>query len=186
MFGATGTYTGGYSYTPYGELRSATSNATITANSVRYAGGYWDSSVNLYRLGARYYDPTIGRFTQYDPSGQEANPYAYAANNPINKSDPTGLSAGEYANIITQAVLDFIAALACTSLHVLGCVAVSIIYGALGSGLGNAIQASVDGKSQAAQKQAFISGLGPGALKGLLAGAAGKIIGIIAARSGSA
>jgi RHS repeat-associated protein len=91
VFGATGTYTGGYSYTPYGELRSATNNATITANSVRYGGGYWDDSVSLYRFGARYYDPTIGRFTQYDPSGQEKNPYGYASGDPIGNVDITGL-----------------------------------------------------------------------------------------------
>lgn len=90
VFGATGTYTGGYSYTPYGTLRSATNNATITANSIRYDGGYWDSSANLYRFGSRYYDPTTGRFTQYDPSGQESNPYSFASGDPINGKDPSG------------------------------------------------------------------------------------------------
>lgn len=94
MFSSTGSWLGGYSYSPYGEPMYTSSNSVITANPLRYIGGYQDSSANsvLYRLGARYYDPTIGRFTQYDPSGQEANPYAYAQCNPINAKDSTGLS----------------------------------------------------------------------------------------------
>ncbi|MFI2636551.1 RHS repeat-associated core domain-containing protein [Streptomyces collinus] len=42
-------------------------------------------------MGHRYYDPSLGRFTQPGPSGQEKNPYLYAAGDPINNSDPTGL-----------------------------------------------------------------------------------------------
>ncbi|WP_420709155.1 RHS repeat-associated core domain-containing protein [Streptomyces sp. NRRL S-37] len=42
-------------------------------------------------MGHRYYDPALGRFTQPDPSGQEENPYLYAAGDPVNRVDPTGL-----------------------------------------------------------------------------------------------
>ncbi len=53
-------------------------------------------SENLYKLGARYYDATIGRFTQADPSGPESQPYGYAMGNPIMLLDPTGLdTSGE-------------------------------------------------------------------------------------------
>ncbi|TCL83553.1 RHS repeat-associated protein [Curtobacterium sp. PhB142] len=93
MFDANGNYLGGYSYSPYGETRAATNNATVSSNSLRYIGGYWDASAKVYHLGARYYDPSIGRFTQQDPTGQEANPYAYANDDPINSSDPSGTSA---------------------------------------------------------------------------------------------
>ncbi len=42
-------------------------------------------------MGARSYDPNLARFTTTDPSGQETNPYLYAAGDPINRTDPTGL-----------------------------------------------------------------------------------------------
>ncbi|MFB2556785.1 RHS repeat-associated core domain-containing protein [Herbiconiux liangxiaofengii] len=53
---------------------------------MRYTCGYRVGSggSELYKLGARYYDPAIGRFTQMDPSGQESNPYGYAGCSPIN------------------------------------------------------------------------------------------------------
>ncbi|MEU7661620.1 RHS repeat-associated core domain-containing protein [Streptomyces lincolnensis] len=43
-------------------------------------------------MGACYYDPQLGRFTQPDPSGQETNPYLYAAGDFINNADLTGLA----------------------------------------------------------------------------------------------
>jgi hypothetical protein len=50
----------------------------------------------LYKYGIRYYDPTIGRWTQRAPIGgslQEtlkASPYVYADNDPVNAVDPSG------------------------------------------------------------------------------------------------
>lgn len=50
----------------------------------------------LTDLGARYYDPALGRFLSPDPlnvqvTAQSANAYAYADNNPVSFSDPSGL-----------------------------------------------------------------------------------------------
>ncbi|WP_437060710.1 RHS repeat-associated core domain-containing protein [Streptomyces sp. enrichment culture] len=42
-------------------------------------------------MGHRYYDPTIGRFTQPGPAGQETNLYLYANGDPVNNTDPSGL-----------------------------------------------------------------------------------------------
>ncbi|WP_369125309.1 RHS repeat-associated core domain-containing protein [Cryobacterium sp. GrIS_2_6] len=62
-------------------------------NPWRYAGGYKEVSTGYTKFGARNYNPAIGRFTQTDPSRQEANRYAYAGCNPISGKDPTGKSA---------------------------------------------------------------------------------------------
>ena len=48
-------------------------------------------------MGARYYDPVIGRFLSVDPqldAGTPAqfNAYVYSGNNPVTYSDPSGLS----------------------------------------------------------------------------------------------
>jgi len=86
----------GYAYNPYGETRTITGTPTgdltqANTNPYRYTSGYLDTTSNLYKLGYRYYDPTQGRFTQQDPSGQEPNHYLYAGGDPINGTDPTGL-----------------------------------------------------------------------------------------------
>ena len=62
----------------------------------RYAGANLDSATNLYKMGARYYDPATGRFTQRDgmPASShnplEYNRYTYVAGNPVNATDRTG------------------------------------------------------------------------------------------------
>ncbi|MEU4743522.1 RHS repeat-associated core domain-containing protein [Actinosynnema sp. NPDC023658] len=61
-----------------------------------FIGGVQDPGGTVH-LGAREYDPTLGRFTAVDPILDETNPqqwngYAYAENNPVTLSDPTGLA----------------------------------------------------------------------------------------------
>ncbi|MFI9175622.1 RHS repeat-associated core domain-containing protein [Streptomyces lincolnensis] len=77
-----------YTYGPTGLPRTTPTEAV--PQPFRYSGAYLDPT-GLYKMGARYYDPQLGRFTQPDPSGQETNPYLYAGGDPINNSDPTGL-----------------------------------------------------------------------------------------------
>jgi len=54
----------------------------------------------LIQFGIRYYDPTLGRWTQQDPLGgslfdpSTGNRYAYANANPVNLVDPTGADIG--------------------------------------------------------------------------------------------
>ena len=56
------------------------------------AGSYaYDGWSEQYYLRVRYYNPTIGRFTQEDPYlGDGLNLYAYCANNPVMYYDPSG------------------------------------------------------------------------------------------------
>jgi RHS repeat-associated protein len=84
----TGKRTHTYAYGPTGLPRGTTTEAA--PQPFRYTGAYLDPT-GLYKMGHRYYDPQLGRFNQPDPSGQEINPYLYAAGDPVNSSDPTGL-----------------------------------------------------------------------------------------------
>ncbi|MDF5755100.1 RHS repeat-associated core domain-containing protein [Spongiactinospora sp. TRM90649] len=83
-------------YTPFGQIR-ASSNAWPTANEKGFVGGTIDAATGLTTLGARSYDPNSGRFISVDPlitmgDSQGMNGYNYANNNPVNLSDPDGLS----------------------------------------------------------------------------------------------
>ncbi|MGW6421023.1 polymorphic toxin-type HINT domain-containing protein, partial [Streptomyces sp. NPDC055055] len=59
-------------------------------------GGTNDPDTGLTHLGAREYDPAIGRFISVDPildlnDPQQSQGYSYGNNNPVSFSDPTGL-----------------------------------------------------------------------------------------------
>ncbi len=61
-----------------------------------FVGGTNDSSTGLVNIGARQYDPALGRFLSVDPvmdqsDPQQWNAYAYSNNSPISFSDPSGL-----------------------------------------------------------------------------------------------
>jgi RHS repeat-associated protein len=82
------------SYRPYGER--LTNSAASTDNKVYFTSRRQDVETGLVYMGARYYDPMIGRFISTDPKQfDEQNPqlfnrYAYANNNPYRYFDPTG------------------------------------------------------------------------------------------------
>jgi RHS repeat-associated protein len=85
-----------YAYSTWGTPTTFTHNG-IADLGFRYLyvgrhGVRWDPDfgLSLHHMGARHYSPALGRFLQPDPSAAEANLYAYAANGPITKSDPTG------------------------------------------------------------------------------------------------
>jgi RHS repeat-associated protein len=55
-----------------------------------------DEATGLAQIGARWYDPRMGRFLSEDPGSVTGdvhpNPFEYAGNDPIDNTDPTGLS----------------------------------------------------------------------------------------------
>lgn len=81
-------------YDPFGN--------TITSSGIlpefQFNQQHFDDHSGMYYLRARYYDPETGRFISRDPvkgsvnMPQTQNPYAYSLNNPINFSDPSGLT----------------------------------------------------------------------------------------------
>ena len=80
-------------YTAFGERIAG------SANRYGYAGawGYQTDDTGNFpfqHVGARYYDPSIGRFLQRDPIGiiGGLNVYGYVTSNPVMSVDPTGLT----------------------------------------------------------------------------------------------
>ncbi|MBZ6142517.1 RHS repeat-associated core domain-containing protein [Streptomyces olivaceus] len=86
----TGKRTHTYAYGPTGLPRTTPTESV--PQPYRYAGAYADPT-GLYKMGHRYYDPTLGRFTQPDPSGQEQNAYLYAEGDFASRTDATGLAS---------------------------------------------------------------------------------------------
>jgi RHS repeat-associated protein len=91
----TGARTAGYTYDPFGALRSG--SAPANATSERWVGDHdktLDSTSGLIQMGARPYDPSTGRFYALDPvEGGSANGYDYAGQDPVNIFDFNGTAA---------------------------------------------------------------------------------------------
>jgi RHS repeat-associated protein len=162
MFSGAGIWEGGYSYSPYGESRSTSTNSPVALNSLRYIGGYQEST-NLYKFGARYYDATLGRFTQYDPSGQEANPYSYVKGNPVSYSDITGLLNDAEAELIGMALtaaIDILGAGLIVGTGGIAAVVIGPLFGAIAGAVGSGAAESLKGASdEDIQEAALLGGL---------------------------
>jgi RHS repeat-associated protein len=96
-------------YAPYGDRQVTAPSGCGTGEERGFIGERHDAEAGLLYLHARFYDPKLGRFLSpdwWDPIDEEAaaaggaagvlasavgtNRYAYAANDPVNKSDPSG------------------------------------------------------------------------------------------------
>jgi len=81
-------------YKPFGE--EIDQGEASRNNHIGYTGHVHDRSTGLTYMGARYYDPIVGRFMGMDPAGvipndpRTFNRFAYANNNPYKYVDPDG------------------------------------------------------------------------------------------------
>jgi RHS repeat-associated protein len=92
MSTAAGSPTQAAVYTAFGERISGANHRYGYAGEWGYQA---HSDVPFLHVGARYYDPSTGRFLQRDPMGPSggANVYAYANSRPTLTLDPQGLDA---------------------------------------------------------------------------------------------
>ncbi|WBO61479.1 ricin-type beta-trefoil lectin domain protein [Streptomyces camelliae] len=85
------------SYDPYGNPRGTKPATWVSADENHgYLGQPTDTTTGLDLLGARNYDPNLGRFLAPDPVFEAGDPsqmggYTYAGDNPSTRSDPSGL-----------------------------------------------------------------------------------------------
>jgi RHS repeat-associated protein len=87
-------------YYPFGTTRSGSVPTDKLFTGQRLDG------TGLYYYGARYYDPTIGRFISPDTivpnpaNPQSFNRYSYCLNNPLKYTDPSG-------HVVTISIYDY-------------------------------------------------------------------------------
>ncbi len=90
---ASGTILDQVTYDPYGN--NSDSNGSY-APGFKFTGREYEGTgfayTTLYNLRGRYYDAALGRFISRDPAGLAGgiNLYAYAGDDPVDSSDPTG------------------------------------------------------------------------------------------------
>ena len=141
-----------YAYYPYGTLIDlAHSNAE---DSRRWQAKEFDSDLNKYYFGARFYDPLFGLWLAPDPAGQFANPYTYGGD-PLNYIDPNGESVTAAVAIgaaVGAAIGGTVSAVNCSGANEVGCgravaggTVVGALAGAASGGVGSAVSGSIGG-----------------------------------------
>ncbi|MFZ1219941.1 MAG: RHS repeat-associated core domain-containing protein, partial [Chthoniobacterales bacterium] len=97
-----------YEYDAFGQPYIYDANSNLVArnlgspegNRFLFTGREWLKELRVYDYRARLYQPELGRFIQPDPKQFEAgdyNLYRYCHNDPVNKTDATGLADLNYA-----------------------------------------------------------------------------------------
>jgi RHS repeat-associated protein len=110
----------------------------------------WDDAfgLDLLYMHARHYSPALGRFLQPDPDRTEANPYAYAANNPVTEIDPDG-TCFIVCQIVVGAVIDAVVYVATTDN--------ANLAGLAGAVAGGAVESAVNPFSKLSKASKLIS-----------------------------
>jgi RHS repeat-associated protein len=97
--GAVGSY---LDYEPFGQRVDVYGRKENLSPDVQrgFAGQQMDDDLGLINMTGRIYDPSLRHFLSVDPhvtfpfNTQSYNPFSYVMNNPVNRTDPTGLDDG--------------------------------------------------------------------------------------------
>ncbi len=143
-----------YDYDPYG----APSQATAPVTDFAYAGMVYNADSGLYLTTRRPYDPASGRFLSRDSIGEDADPegnlYAYVGGNPVGLSDPTGrgpigIAIGSTLGFIITGGVSLVADYVTFGGNAVATPAEVGFGTATGGAIGNAIENSFSGRSNA-------------------------------------
>ncbi len=175
-----------YAYYPYGTLIDLAHDNV--EDSRRWQSKEFDSDLNKYYFGARFYDPLFGLWLTPDPAGQFANPYSYGGD-PLNYIDPNGESVTAAIAIgaaVGAAIGASVSAVNCSGANEVGCgraIAQGAVVGAASGAAGGGVGSAVSGLSAT-----IIGEVGLATNSGLLAATAGAAVegGIAGAASGAA
>lgn len=86
-----GTTLAAYDYRAFGEqVNLVSSNNGVDKVTENFTGKELDDEIALNYFGARYLDPMLGLWISVDAARQYPNPYLYAGNNPVMRTDPDG------------------------------------------------------------------------------------------------
>ena len=95
-----------YDYTAYGTVTEYSGTGSEAAfDGPLYCGYFCDKDTGLYQVRNRYYDPGLATFINRDPIGHQGgmNLYEYCGDNPINRTDASGLQYPGYQGIESMA-----------------------------------------------------------------------------------
>lgn len=88
----TGALVAAFAYDPFGNVHVLLGGGPDMP--YLYTGQEFDAETGLYNFNLRFYDPNIGRFYSIDPAGQQPSPYVYVANAPLRYVDRSGADFG--------------------------------------------------------------------------------------------
>jgi len=93
----TGTISGQFEYSPFGETIRLTPNAN-NQSPFRFSTKYTDDESDFLYYGYRYYNPSTGRWLSRDPVGEEGgfNLFGFVGNDPLMAIDLLGLDTVEW------------------------------------------------------------------------------------------
>jgi RHS repeat-associated protein len=109
VINSSGTVRDKHKYQAFG---GSDGGSVVLGQAYRYTGKPLDEELDLdwYYYGARYYDPSIGRFPSIDPLHGKYpgwSPYAYCLNNPLRLVDPDGRKVRYAPGVSGQFKQDF-------------------------------------------------------------------------------
>ena len=165
---------------------AGTFTAAPTATDRGYTGHEHVDELGLVHMNGRIYDPEIGKFLSADPtlqfpeSTQGYNRYAYAGNNPLSYTDPSGFSFWKKLMSFVGLIINFIPGFqGWSTAFWRGFVTGFLTSGgnlkaALLGGVGGALFGVVGGKTMSFVQRALLHGLIGGSISALGGGKFGS------------